>query len=300
MTCIQLNLPLNSLYQVVSAPPSACRAVRHAASGPSLPNRCRECQGPAEIPSRLAISPAAQKPSLSSDSENAKDHTSSMMDQIPHTTKPRISLRAPTTSPHHHPPSPETATPSFNPPTPEWLSGTWHVTHSTLPMWKSARNVRITYTILPPPTPSSTSTSTSTSPLPPLPQLDDLVEYQKLSGGERWKKIEGIDTPAPKREGGGGRNGEGEGGEWNWRGKGWLKVASSHWEVLGWGDLDENQWVVTYFGKTLFTPAGVDVYTRRKEGAGEEVLEAIKEAMGRCGNEEIRGFVGELFEVKRD
>lgn len=154
-------------------------------------------------------------------------------------------------------------------------------------MWKSARNVQITYTILP-------SSSSST---PSLPHLDDLVEYQKLGGGEKWKRIEGIDTPAANEQGGG--------GEWNWRGKGWLKVASSHWEVLGWGDLDDgekknNQWVVTYFGKTLFTPAGVDVYTRRKDGAGEEVLEAIKEAMGRCGDEEIKGFVGELFEVRRD
>ncbi|KAL8854948.1 MAG: hypothetical protein Q9221_000144 [Calogaya cf. arnoldii] len=187
-----------------------------------------------------------------------------------------LTLRPPTTSTHLAQP------PSFTAPTPQWLSGTWHVTHSTLPMWKSKRNVSITYTPLP--APSS--------------QIDDLVKYQTLTS-DKEKTIEGIDTPSQGAKG----------GEWDWRGKGWLKIASSHWEVLGWGDLHPNlqgegeqgnQWVVTYFAKTLFTPAGVDVYSRRKEGVGREVVEKIKEDLGGSGDEAVKRLAGEVFEVVRD
>ena len=47
-----------------------------------------------------------------------------------------------------------------------WILGTWHVTHSTLAMWRDARNVRITYTNL---------TPTEDGKL----RLDDRVEYEE-------------------------------------------------------------------------------------------------------------------------
>lgn len=105
--------------------------------------------------------------------------------------------------------------------------------------------------------------------------------------------MEGIDTPSL----------DASGGEWDWRGKGWLRVASSHWEVLGWGDLpgeEGNQWVVTFFAKTLFTPAGIDVYSRRKERVGGEVVERIKEALGGSADEGVKRLAREVFEVVRD
>lgn len=88
-----------------------------------------------------------------------------------------------------------------------------------------------------------------------------------------------------------------------------MRIAHSHWEVLGYGDVgargDEgegegNQWAVTYFAKTLFTPAGVDVYSRKKEGVGEEVVEGIKEALRGSEDGGLRELVGGLFEVRRD
>jgi hypothetical protein len=184
--------------------------------------------------------------------------------------QPQITLRAPTTSPS------TTATlTAFTPPPLPWLLGTWHVTHSTLPIWKKARNVSITY-----------------KPLASSPEkLDDLVTYQSL-GGDKLKTVSGTDTPAGP-------------GAWNWRGNGWLMIASSHWEVLGYGDVkdgegDEEQWVVTYFAKTLFTPAGIDIYSRRKEGLKESTLQAVKEALGKVDAEVVRGLVGSIFEVKSD
>jgi hypothetical protein len=107
---------------------------------------------------------------------------------------------------------------------------------------------------------------------------------------EKVKTISGIDTPAGP-------------GAWNWRGRGWLMIASSHWEVLGYGGEDEEngeRWVVTYFAKTLFTPAGIDIYSRKKEGLKEETLNSVKQALKKVDSEVVMKLAGELFVVKSD
>lgn len=161
------------------------------------------------------------------------------------------------------------------------------MTHSTLPMWKKNRNVKITYTQLPPNAAGQIC-------------LDDKVEYQPLKS-EKLKTVEGIDTPAV-------------GGAWNWRGKGWLKIASSHWQVLGYGGQEleraqsstsdaadgSEEWIVTYFAKTLFTPAGIDIYSRKKDGLKAETLLDIKKALTNVNAADIKTMAGELFEVNID
>jgi hypothetical protein len=191
----------------------------------------------------------------------------------PKTMASLINLRPPTTS--------NLPQPAFTPPTTSWLSGTWHVTHSTLLMWKSKRNVAITYK------PLSPTTSSPASDAPP--KLDDIVSYQTLSS-PKVKTVTGIDTPSGT-----------DAGAWDWRGKGILMIASSHWEVLGYGDLEAgHQWAVTFFAKTLFTPAGIDIYSRRKEGLGERVLGEIIEALAKVEHESVKKLAGEIFEVRRD
>lgn len=167
-------------------------------------------------------------------------------------------------------------------PTIPWLSETWHVTHSSLPMWNSKRNVQIKYTPLPP--------SSDAVPAESTDRLDDLVSYQSLSNA-KVHTIEGVDAAS----------GEGR-GEWDWRGKGWLKIASSHWEVLGWGEEEGtgNKWVVTCFAKTLFTPAGVDFYSKDQGGLHPETIEAIKQRLAAVEDDGIRKMAGDLFEVKID
>ncbi|KAI0754113.1 hypothetical protein C8Q80DRAFT_1136993 [Daedaleopsis nitida] len=197
--------------------------------------------------------------------------------------------------------------PEQPPPPPDWLAGKWHVTHSTLPMWRSKRNVSITYTALP---------NAGEAP----PKIDDLVEYQaleSLSGRGKVKSVHGVDTPVA------GANGW----AWDWRGKGWLVVASSRWEVLGYGDEDEEevqvggdadsspspegaagapvpgpqrQWVVTYFAKTLFTPAGVDLYSRHPDGLRPETVDAVKKALAGLADEGMRKLAEGLFEIQMD
>lgn len=118
--------------------------------------------------------------------------------------------------------------------------------------------------------------------------MDDLVSYQSLSS-TKLQTIEGVDTAS----------GQGR-GEWDWRGKRWLKVASSHWEVLGWGEEEGtgNKWVVTCFAKTLFTPAGVDLYSRDNSGLQPQTVEAIKLGLAEVEDQDIRKMAGDLFEVK--
>jgi len=78
-------------------------------------------------------------------------------------------------------------------------------------------------------------------------------------------------------------------------------IASSHWQILGYGDgFDGEQWVATYFEKTLFTPAGVDIYSRRKGGLSEALLGEIRGALKGCGDEVVKKLEADLFEVRRD
>lgn len=175
-----------------------------------------------------------------------------------------IVLRAPSTS--------SASSSTFEPPDLSWLQGTWHVTHATLPMWKSKRNVKITYKKL-----SDTPT-----------KIDDLVEYQPLSSNKQ-KSVHGVDTASPAVK-----------GAWDWRGKGWLKIASSHWEVLGYGTHEGRDWAVTYFAKTLFTPAGIDVYSRQKGGLSEDTLAGIKASLADIDDVNVKKLATEIFEVRHD
>ena len=142
-------------------------------------------------------------------------------------------------------------------------------------MWKSKKNVRITY-----------------SPLPPsnggVERLDDLVSYQALDS-DKVKTVRGVDTASGK-----------DSGAWDWRGKGLLAIASSHWEILGYGEIDGERWVVTYFAKTLFTPSGVDVYSRSQNGLSEDLVTGIKNALNALESTDLKKFAQELFEIKRD
>ncbi|KAK5142818.1 hypothetical protein LTR04_002096 [Oleoguttula sp. CCFEE 6159] len=168
-------------------------------------------------------------------------------------------------------------------------------------MWKSKRNVRITYAPLPS---SAASTTASSAPAEAATdRLDDLVTYQTLTSS-KLKTVHGLDKAAGA-------------GAWDWRGRGWLVVAGSRWEVLGWGDEAASppspssspgaqgpgrrrQWVVTYFASTLFTPSGLDFYSRDERGLLPWTVAGIKEALAASEDEGVRKLAGEVFEVRMD
>ncbi|CCC05250.1 hypothetical protein SMACR_08259 [Sordaria macrospora] len=175
-----------------------------------------------------------------------------------------------------------------------FLHRTWSVTHSTLSMWRSARNVRITY-----------------RPLSPtkdgVPRVDDLVEYESLSGSGSLKSVSGVDTGNWSLA-----NIKDDTTCWDWRGSGWLFFVSSHWEILGWGEIKDwetgevkERWVVTWFAPTVFTKEGVDVYSDLREGGSKEMVEGVLEVLKRVveeggeGTKGLREMVeGDMREVK--
>ncbi|WWC94231.1 hypothetical protein V866_001071 [Kwoniella sp. B9012] len=123
-----------------------------------------------------------------------------------------------------------------------WFMGKWGVAWSTLPMWKGKKNVTITYTPI-----AGTENYT---------KFEDLVEYKKESAAEGSKPstVKGVDTLTT------GANAA----TFDWKGSSYLFFVHSHWEVLGFGKDEINglEWAVTFFSKTLFTPAGIDIYLR--------------------------------------
>ncbi|KAJ1338563.1 hypothetical protein MN608_01423 [Microdochium nivale] len=186
-----------------------------------------------------------------------------------------ISLRAPSQY-VSEPPA------GFTSPSLEWLTRTWSVTHSTLAMWRDAQNVRITYKPIP------------TEPGSPA-KIDDLVEYEKKGGSGGLKTVAGVDTADA-----------GAVAAWDWRGKGWLMIASSHWEVLGWGERPcadgeggVERWAVTWFAATLFTKEGLDIYSDRKEGPSKETVDGIMTAFNDLEESapRVTGLVKESMEV---
>ncbi len=156
------------------------------------------------------------------------------------------------------------------PPPLDWLRRTWTFTHSTLKMWRTAQNVRITYGAL--------DDSGGSAP----PRLDDRVEYESNAAGRKGvRAIEGVDTAVVTAD----TDTAGTGGAWVWRGKRWLRFVTSEWAVLGWGERPlaggdgVERWCVTWFAPTLFSKEGVDFYSDRREGLSPETAAAIQAAL---------------------
>jgi hypothetical protein len=128
-----------------------------------------------------------------------------------------------------------------------------------------------------------------------MPDLDDHVESQKI-GKEKVSHIHGISRPIEV-------DGVEFGLAYHWRGKGLLKLITSHWEILGHGKdegaQESNEWVVTFFSKTVFTAAGIDIYTRTKANLSDATLNAIKSAMAELCDDEFKSLANSIFEVPR-
>lgn len=90
--------------------------------------------------------------------------------------------------------------------------------------------------------------------------LEDEVIY--LENGKQ-KSISGFDKPLNENK-----------TKFIWRGNGLLWLLSSKWDIVY---LDrEKQIAITHFEKTLFTPEGVDVISKKKELTTEEIQEILE------------------------
>ncbi|KAI8993797.1 hypothetical protein BD414DRAFT_513470 [Trametes punicea] len=157
-----------------------------------------------------------------------------------------------------------------------------HVTHSTLPLWTTRKDVSITYTLRP----SSAHDATL--------QFDDVVEYRSKSDlpTSKRSRIVGVDTllePPDSRPSDGRDHATSTPrptqARFKWRGKGWLVIASSRWQVLGCSrDPSPNNpsaWAVTYFEKP-------------PESVLEEIIGKIKALGG-----DVARLADTFFEVER-
>ncbi|ERF69400.1 hypothetical protein EPUS_05945 [Endocarpon pusillum Z07020] len=161
-------------------------------------------------------------------------------------------------------------------PIPDEVLGQWHITHTSSPAWRDKRNVVLTYTTL------SSRNHDATS-------LDDLITYQTLTSPQ-LQTMRGTDISST-----------GKPGEWIWRGNGWLKFVTSHWQILGFGEQEERgQWAVVFAQKSLFSPAVINVYTRRKDGLDEEKLQELKKILRSLGDGKWGDLVEVMYIVKQE
>ncbi|MDI1463214.1 hypothetical protein QEZ54_19725 [Catellatospora sp. KI3] len=114
----------------------------------------------------------------------------------------------------------------------EALPGRWRVLATTFPMWRSGRRLQPTFRY----------GLVADEPL----TLSDEVTYRTRGGAT--KRIVGVDRFDPAT------------GVFTWRGRGWLLVLSSRWQVEHLSD-DRNL-IVLSFARSLVTPAGLDVIGR--------------------------------------
>ncbi|MCJ1270049.1 hypothetical protein MMC22_009943 [Lobaria immixta] len=165
---------------------------------------------------------------------------------------------------------------TFQPPSLDQLLGHWYITQTSSALWRDKRNVKLTYTLL-----------DSTNQL--YPTIDDLITYQGLSSS-KLETVHGTDTPSQT-----------DPCAWTWRGKGWLKFVSSHWEILGHGEVGESgQWMVIHGQKSIATPAVVNVYTRKREGLPKDMRKEVEVALEELGDEHLRALVRSMYSVRHD
>lgn len=146
------------------------------------------------------------------------------------------------------------------------LSGTWFIISSNFPMWidGTKANPTFNYTI------SEKNGKTF---------LIDEVKYTKKG---KTKTIKGFDYINPHND-----------KAFTWQGKEFLAIAKSHWEIKL---LDEkNEWAVIWFSKTLFTPEGVDIISK-KQKLDSTTLQEIKTKM--LNDSLLKNHVGSLVDIR--
>ncbi len=134
----------------------------------------------------------------------------------------------------------------------ELLAGTWYIHFTNFPMWLKGDKLQPSFNY-------------SIAEKNGKQGLTDIVRYQKNG---KTKEIVGFDTPMNT-----------ENTQFKWRGKGLLALFVSRWEIKHYDE--EQEWVLIYFSKTLVTPEGYDVITRKpklspaQESAIQDKLKAL-------------------------
>ena len=124
------------------------------------------------------------------------------------------------------------------------FEGTWYIHLTNFPQWLKEKNENPTLNY-------------SIGKRNDKKGLNDLVKYER-NGKE--KTIAGFDFPQDSTF-----------TKFKWKGKGLLGFVGSEWWVVAY-DRDD-QWMITQFESTLFSPAGVDVISKSKTLSENELQE---------------------------
>ena len=165
---------------------------------------------------------------------------------------------------------------TFQPLSPEQLLGKWFIVHTSLPYWHDKRNIVIAY-------------SAPSSPAPPTETVNDTITYQTLKS-DKLRTVHGVNMLARGASP----------GAWDWRGSGWFKVVSNHWEILGHacGEGGEvGRWMVIHTQKSFFTPAAVHVYSRDNQSLPDETRKMLVTALAQW--KDLTDLVEKMFAVEQ-
>ncbi|KAE8366742.1 hypothetical protein BDV27DRAFT_124890 [Aspergillus caelatus] len=208
-----------------------------------------------------------------------------------------MNLHAPRKYIHHKQRHPNSNNSKPGPPPTTNILGTWYITRSSSPFWTDKRNVTI-----------NLSTDRNTGPIPinslgsnATVVIVNTTSYQAMNSGP-VRSTAGIDRVVTPFSG---RN---EGSiTMEWRGSGWLRIASARWEILGWGGEEGDEWMVVFAEKSIFTPMGISLYSRRKGSITnmlwdgiERGLRGLVDGCSEQEREELRGLVEGIRVVRQD
>lgn len=83
-------------------------------------------------------------------------------------------------------------------------------------------------------------------------------------------------------------------------------IATSQWQLLGFNiseksSQEDPEWIVTYFKSTIFTPAGLDIYSRGPHTLSDEFVQRLVVKIESLGGE-MADLVkkGGMFRVPHD
>ncbi|CDS00643.1 uncharacterized protein SPSC_03106 [Sporisorium scitamineum] len=203
----------------------------------------------------------------------------------------------------------------------EKIDGFWYIIGSSLPLWKSKKNVVIRYI----PHPGATGDEvkfTDEIRSEPRSKGADGKAVQASGLASKWKKEESWFNKAFGIKGTNVIQKDAKNGaSYQWTGNGLLKFFHSKWQVIGYGPYDladishtQFDWLVTYFEKTPATPAGIDLYVRDPRNmptaTSHAVLEQMKALKSKYENDpdakrkqlaaELSKLAEEYFEIPHD
>lgn len=77
-------------------------------------------------------------------------------------------------------------------------------------------------------------------------------------------------------------------------------ISTSRWQMLGYnsGDDGEVPWALTYSEKTLFAPAGMDIYSQTTEGLPDTLIDEILAKVRGLGGD-VAPMAEDFFQIER-